>query len=1023
MSGERKVLTVGLILLLSTFISPLEANSSTLVQNEIVNVVANSGVVVDSNGLEWTLENSFSSANGSEMWLAKIKSTIGTGGGDNGISFSDGFNNNLAIVQSFGNELNLTSITDDASPKQTLVLSSELGCNGYLNEQVSERAPNGTLWIAVQCYHSSSYDWTLLSYDSQNGLNERYTVSGGSGGGVGPGAFYFDIQIRDDGTVVVISADRNQPNNQAKLFSHIYRTDGTSDFYLIANMKDLDSGSNALEKDIDGNLWLCYWDSNTSSTYGSLGLAKLSHLWNSNGIPPWQLETGIHSEIGKMCSTTSDSLGNIFVASYNQRNDSIYVSELSKATNSWVHEIASNREYHSWVYDVSIICDGQDQLWMMAITNYHSSGEGYLFFKNQSNSWFNTKFVDEAQPQMMDSIVDGDGNIWFGFYTNSDAGVRNTLYRSFIDSDSDGWLDLEDDFAEDSTQWSDRDLDGFGDQINGNNGDDCLTVFGTSFKGGVFGCLDTDQDGYADLIDDFINDITQWSDFDNDGFGDNSAGNNADAFPNDGSQWSDFDGDGYGDNQNGNNPDIFPLEPTQWKDVDGDGFGDNLNGQYPDIFPYDGTQWLDTDQDGFGDNEFGNGGDSCMNVYGNSTIDRRGCIDSDGDGYSDQNDGFPYDISRWKDSDSDGVEDEIDVFPFDPSQNKDSDGDGFGDNNRGSNADKFPEDGSQWSDIDGDGYGDNQSGNNPDAFIADPTQWSDVDGDGFGDNNFGSNPDLFINDSTQWLDQDGDNYGDNLSGNNPDPYLFDFDNDGYNDSIDPLPLLSSPGDLDNDGCLDEVDMFIDDYRECSDYDMDGLGDNADTDDDNDNWLDSVEIQRGTNPKDSSEFPIDTWEFRLPGTTVGLGAWDLIGIFAGVPVFIWLGFCLFTRNSRTEEYQLLMEGATSKEDLETIAKKYEYSLMMRMIGPHQGIRLERLRAERDDEFDTKIYPNLPKKNIDQTSLVESQIQERDDTFKRSSVPSTEEKGMVDDTGFEWLQKDGIDYYRTANTKQVWKKWES
>ena len=37
-----------------------------------------------------------------------------------------------------------------------------------------------------------------------------------------------------------------------------------------------------------------------------------------------------------------------------------------------------------------------------------------------------------------------------------------------------------------------------------------------------------------------------------------------------------------------------------------------------------------------------------------------------------------------------------------------------------------------------------------------------------------------------------DGWGDNLSGNNPDPYLFDFDNDGYNDSIDVLPKLFSP---------------------------------------------------------------------------------------------------------------------------------------------------------------------------------------------------------------------------------------
>ena len=49
----------------------------------------------------------------------------------------------------------------------------------------------------------------------------------------------------------------------------------------------------------------------------------------------------------------------------------------------------------------------------------------------------------------------------------------------------------------------------------------------------------------------------------------------ADAFPEDSSQWSDKDDDGYGDNLNGNKPDEFPDDPKEWKDTDGDGIGDN----------------------------------------------------------------------------------------------------------------------------------------------------------------------------------------------------------------------------------------------------------------------------------------------------------------------------------------------------------------------------------------------------------------------------------------------------------------
>ena len=71
--------------------------------------------------------------------------------------------------------------------------------------------------------------------------------------------------------------------------------------------------------------------------------------------------------------------------------------------------------------------------------------------------------------------------------------------------------------------------------------------------------------------------------------------------------------------------------------------------------------------------------------------------------------------------------------------------------------------------------------------------------------------------------------------------MFDFDNDGYNDSIDPLPKLE-PGDLDNDGVLDEDDLFPEDFREWADNDGDGVGDNADNDDDNDGWLDADELR-------------------------------------------------------------------------------------------------------------------------------------------------------------------------------------
>ena len=82
--------------------------------------------------------------------------------------------------------------------------------------------------------------------------------------------------------------------------------------------------------------------------------------------------------------------------------------------------------------------------------------------------------------------------------------------------------------------------------------------------------IDSDGDGYADAIDAFPNDPTEWADTDSDGYGDNS-----DAFPNDASEWLDTDGDGYGDNS-----DAFPTDASEWLDSDGDGQGDNSD-PYP----------------------------------------------------------------------------------------------------------------------------------------------------------------------------------------------------------------------------------------------------------------------------------------------------------------------------------------------------------------------------------------------------------------------------------------------------------
>ena len=73
----------------------------------------------------------------------------------------------------------------------------------------------------------------------------------------------------------------------------------------------------------------------------------------------------------------------------------------------------------------------------------------------------------------------------------------------------------------------------------------------------------------------------------------------------------------------------------------------------------------------------------------------------------------------------------------------------------------------------------------------------------------------------------------------------DEDQDGINDSYDNCPGINNPdqADRDIDGVGDFCDAFINDLNEWIDSDKDGIGDNADADDDNDGLSDADEISK------------------------------------------------------------------------------------------------------------------------------------------------------------------------------------
>ena len=683
------------------------------------------------------------------------------------------------------------------------------------------------------------------------------------------------------------------------------------------------------------------------------------------------------------------SFGNTAMTS--SGNQDIYVTKvLANGNSAWAQKAGSGSDD----VGLGIGMDSQGNLYTTGyfFQNTISFGSVDIATSGGFDSFIAKMSRDYDQDSIPDSLDDDDdGDFILDAFDACNPSPFGFQSLASTDHDSDGCRDSDED--------DDDDGDGFLD-----DNDTCprgMTGWTPNNS------TDIDMDGCLDSIEDY--------DDDNDGFEDymdlcprlhgNSTYEYEEGCP-------DSDGDGRADVK-----DPFPEDASEWEDSDGDGVGNNS-----DAFPNDPTQSLDTDGDGFGDYPFGNFPDGCPDELGTSVHDYFGCVDSDGDGVSDVNDQFPNNPELWQDTDGDGVEDGTDAFPYSPTQWSDSDGDGFGDNPMGASADKFVNDETQWSDVDGDGYGDNPNGNMPDAFPLDPTQWMDSDGDGHGDNPSGSMADAFPFDSTQWLDEDGDGLGDNPEGNNADPYLFDSDNDGYNNSIDPLPLYPTPGDRDNDGVPDELDWAPDDITEWADFDNDGIGNNEDNDDDNDNWDDWEEMRAGTFPYDNTSYPVEIVRFEIPITDdIALSAWDLLALASGLPLASWLIFGFVTRNGRTEIFEQRMRDAKTREELEVVATEYERALMIRLIGPHQGIRLERVRAELDDEIemgeaeltgeDDDLGPVVT--TPDQTEYTEEEL----------GMEPPEDADIIDDgKGYEWIEEGEDKWYRPVESSS-WTKWET
>ena len=199
--------------------------------------------------------------------------------------------------------------------------------------------------------------------------------------------------------------------------------------------------------------------------------------------------------------------------------------------------------------------------------------------------------------QTTDGDGDGYGDNATGVQADScPAETGSSFIDKFgcVDEDSDGVSDAGDAFLGNPTQWSDTDGDGYGDNPNGTEPDACVGTSGTSSLD-VFGCADGDGDGASDSGDLWPDDASQWFDSDGDGYGDESDGTDGDDCPSEpgtstkGGSFGcpDQDGDGWSDAQ-----DAFPEHRSQHVDSDGDGYGDNatLGAHKPDHWPNDSSR-------------------------------------------------------------------------------------------------------------------------------------------------------------------------------------------------------------------------------------------------------------------------------------------------------------------------------------------------------------------------------------------------------------------------------------------------
>ena len=716
-----------------------------------------SGADIDFDGVDDSIDDCLYAAGNSTVDRTGCPDRDGDGTSD----FNDGWtsnNPNFAVDVSVPQNYDFISV--DHSPDGELIASTDE--NGYL------RIWNATSGINTLSINAGGYlagvswsgDGMYIGLTKDDDTANVYyasnltSVHGSIDADVGGGDYTEDIDLSEDGTMAAIAIGRSGNGGTSGVIRMINMSDGS----VIQNVNP---GGEDRFQSVD------FSPSGTHMLVGSSG-------------DFYVVETSTWSTVRSDSSPNAD----VNAVSWSPDGKHMAICEGWDGGGSTIRLFAAGSWTQKWSKSMSTSC---------LSTDFSPDGTQVIF----GMSWYQndgaySRIYDVTTGNSVDNIAQArPGNCQSGNGNNcgqsnglswspdgsriAQAFGRNNegfyIWFADLDPDNDGWNTSDqgdgksDAFPDEGTQWNDTDNDGYGDNpLPANQGDACPTKAGTSWQD-RFGCPDGDGDGYSDEGDVFPTDYTQWADSDADGYGDNyyhdvepftewHTNQEGDAFPMNPTQWNDTDGDGWGDNYNDSSwTAIRPTDDASTPDVDESwpGWYDSQATQV-DKFPLDRYQWADSDGDWIGDEPNTPRSDGCVNTWGNSSEDRLGCGDNDGDGWSNPTPDWP--------AHPDG---DADAFPDDPTQWRDSDGDGYGDNTSGNNPDEcpgeygtssfdrvgcpdadndgwsnagdpFPTDGTQWEDRDGDNYGDNPEGNNADYFPDDPSQWADTDGDGYGDN-------------------------------------------------------------------------------------------------------------------------------------------------------------------------------------------------------------------------------------------------------------------------------------------------